>query len=589
MAEKEWSKRTRYCGSLRLEDEGEEVVLNGWVQRRRDHGGVIFIDLRDVTGLVQVVFNPEMSERAHMVAGESRSEFVLCCRGKVRPRPADSVNPKLPTGEVEVMAEEASIITSSLTPPFEIQDEIGVDDALRLRYRYLDIRRPEQRDALVLRSRVTGEVRDFLSSRGFLEIETPILTKSTPEGARDFVVPSRLQPGSFYALPQSPQLFKQLLMVAGLERYYQIARCFRDEDMRADRQLEFTQIDLEMSFVETDDVISLMDDMFARLFAEVLGVELEIPFPRMTWHDAMDRYGTDRPDTRWGMEISDFSSVFASSDFKVFRSVLEDGGRVRGFKIPGLLSPPRRELDAMVEEARRLGASGLVWMVREGEGLKSPVAKFLSAEEMSEAIRLAAIDEGEVLVLAAGSRDADPILAGMREYCARRFLPPPRERFSFVWVTDFPLFDWDEDEKRYKSNHHPFTSPSPHCLEYLEERPLEVTSDSYDMVLNGIELGGGSIRIHDPGLQDRVFGILGLSREEAEVKFGFLLEALRYGPPPHGGIAYGLDRMVMIMAGKDTIRDVIAFPKTQSGLDPLTGAPDDIYPEQLKELRLRPI
>ena len=582
-------KRDRWCGELRRKDAGREVVLNGWVQRRRDHGGVIFIDLRDVSGLAQVVCNPEVSAGAHAAAEGVRGEYVLYCRGKVRRRPEEAVNPKLPTGEVEVVAEEVGIISRSLTPPFEIQEESGVDEALRLRYRYLDIRRSDLRDALILRSRVTGEVRNFLSSRGFLEIETPMLTKSTPEGARDFVVPSRLQPGKFYALPQSPQLFKQLLMVAGLDRYYQIARCFRDEDLRADRQPEFTQIDLEMSFVEPEDVISLMDEMFAHLFRLFLEVELKTPFPRLTWREAAERYGTDRPDLRYGMDIVDFSSALASSGFKVFRSVLEAGGRVRGFKVDGLVSPPRRELDGMVEEARRLGASGLVWMVREGEGLKSPVAKFLTEEEGEALIDASGLREGEVLLLAAGGPETNPVLSGMRDHCVRRFAPPRNEKFAFVWVTDFPLFDWDEEEKRYKSNHHPFTAPSGDCLDFLEERPLEVTSQSYDMVLNGVELGGGSIRIHDPALQERVFAVLGLSREEAEDKFGFLLEALRYGPPPHGGIAYGLDRIVMLMAGRESIRDVIAFPKTQSGGDPLTGAPDAVYPEQLRELRLRPV
>jgi aspartyl-tRNA synthetase len=586
---REWKKRDRYCGTLRSGDVGREVTLNGWVQRRRDHGGVIFVDLRDITGLVQVVFNPETSREAHLTAGQVRGEYVLSCRGTVRPRPEESVNPKLATGEVEVMADEVAIITTSLTPPFEIQEDTAVDEALRLRYRYLDIRRLEQRDALILRSRATCEVRNFLHSRHFLEIETPMLTKSTPEGARDFVVPSRLQPGKFYALPQSPQLFKQLLMVAGLDRYYQIVRCFRDEDLRADRQPEFTQIDLEMSFVEPGDIIYLMDEMFVHLFREVLGIELNTPFPRITWQEAMDRYGTDAPDPRWGMEIKDFSKVFAASEFKVFRSAIEGGGRVRGFKVEGLISPPRREMDALVEEAQRLGASGLVWMVREGEGVKSPVAKFLSEQEMGGVLREASLGEGEVLVLAAGSAEINPVLSGMRQYCARRFSPETPQRFFFLWVTDFPLFDWDESEKRYKSNHHPFTSPSPRCLEFLEERPLEVTSDSYDMVLNGVEIGGGSIRIHDPGLQDRIFHILGLENDEVEEKFGFLLEALRYGPPPHGGIAYGLDRIIMLMAGRDSIRDVIAFPKTQSGVDPLTGAPDTIYPDQLKELRMRPI
>ncbi len=459
MEERHWRKRTDYCGALRAGDVGREVVLNGWVQRRRDHGGVIFIDLRDVTGLVQVVFNPEISAEAHAAAGEVRGEYVLSCRGVVRARPEESINPKLPTGEVEVMAEELAVITTSLTPPFEIEEESGVDEALRLRYRYLDIRRPDLRDSLILRSRVTGEVRNFLSSRGFLEIETPILTKSTPEGARDFVVPSRLQPGKFYALPQSPQLFKQLLMVAGLDRYYQIARCFRDEDMRADRQLEFTQIDLEMSFVEPEDVISLMDEMFAHIFREVLDIGLAVPFPRMTWREAMDRYGTDRPDTRYGMEIRDLSAIFKNSGFKVFRAALDGGGKVRGFAVNGLAAPPRRELDAMVEEAQRLGASGLVWMVREGEGVRSPVVKFLSGAEIAALVRDTGIEEGGVLALAAGGAEINAVLAGMRDYCARRFAPIPEERFSFMWVTDFPLFDWDEEEKRYRSNHHPFTSP----------------------------------------------------------------------------------------------------------------------------------
>ncbi len=587
MEGKTWKKRTRYCGELRLADEGQEVVLNGWVQRRRDHGGVIFVDLRDVTGPVQAVFNPEISPVAHAVAGEVRGEYVLSCRGRVRPRPEESVNPRMATGEVEVMVEEAVIVTTSLTPPFEIQEAISVDEALRLRYRYLDLRRPDMRDALIMRSRVAGEVRSFLASRRFLEIETPMLAKSTPEGARDFVVPSRLQAGKFYALPQSPQLFKQLLMAAGLDRYYQIVRCFRDEDLRADRQPEFTQIDIEMSFVEPEDIISLMDEMFAHVFREVLGEELNPPFPRITYTEAMESYGTDRPDPRWGMEIRDYSHLFAASGFKVFRTALEEGGRIRGFKVEGLLSPPRRELDGLVDEARRLGASGLVWMVREGEDLKSPAAKFLSQAEEGGIMREAGLAEGEVLLLTAGREEIGPVLGGLRSYCGRRYRTGATERFAFTWVTDFPLFDWDEAERRYKSNHHPFTKPSDSCLAYLEERPLEATSDSYDMVLNGVEIGGGSIRIHHPDLQDRVFRILGLEKEETEEKFGYLLDAFRYGPPPHGGIAYGLDRIVMIMAGKESIRDVIAFPKTQSGMDLLTGAPDAIYPSQLKELHLR--
>lgn len=588
MSDKAWEKRTRYCGTIRSRDEGEEVVLNGWVQRRRDHGGVIFVDLRDVTGIVQVVFNPEISEKAHEVAERLRGEFVLSCRGKVRLRPRESVNTKLPTGEVEVMAEDAAIITVSRTPPFEIQEGIGVDEALRLRYRYLDLRRPELREALILRSRAMAETRNYLQPRRFLEIETPMLTKSTPEGARDFLVPSRMQPGRFYALPQSPQLFKQLLMVAGFDRYYQIVRCFRDEDMRADRQLEFTQVDLEMSFVEPDDVMEVVEGLFVSIFEKVLEEDLRTPFPRLTWREAMERYGTDAPDPRLGMELKDFTDIYSGSEFKVFRSAISEGGRVRGFKIEGLTSPPRSELDGLVDEAVRLGASGLVWMVREGDDAKSPISKFLSSAEIEKTLSRAGIGEGEVLVLAAGSDEVNTVLAGLREVCARRFLPSGLQGFSFVWVTDFPLFEWDEEEGRHKSIHHPFTSPSPQCLEFLEERPLDVTSDSYDIVLNGEEIGGGSIRIHDPELQERVFRILGLGEEEAREKFGFLMEAFKYGPPPHGGIALGLDRLVMIMAGLDSIREVIAFPKTQSGVDLLTGAPDSIYPEQLKELRIRP-
>ncbi|OFW65819.1 MAG: aspartate--tRNA ligase, partial [Actinobacteria bacterium RBG_19FT_COMBO_54_7] len=540
-----------------------------------------------VSGLVQVVFNPEISAAAHEVAGELRGEYVISCRGTVGARPADSVNPRLATGEVEVRVEEADVISASLTPPFEIQEGSDVDEALRFRYRFLDMRRRDQLEPLILRSRGAVTVRNFLDSRGFLEIETPMLTKSTPEGARDFVVPSRLQPGKFYALPQSPQLFKQLLMIAGIDRYYQIARCFRDEDMRADRQLEFTQIDLEMSFIEPEDLIAIMDAMFVDLFRRVMSVELSDPFPQISWQEAMEAYGTDRPDPRWGMEIDDFSSIFSATDFKLFRSILEEKGRVRGFKVDGLIAPARRELDSLVSEAQRLGAGGLVWMVREGDSLRSPVAKFLSQGETDALIEKAAMVEGEVFLLAAGPGDLNPVLAGLRQYCIKNFAPQPAEAWALLWVIDFPLFDWDENEKRYKSNHHPFTSPSRRTLELLDDDPLQVTSDSYDMVLNGVEIGGGSIRIHDPELQDRIFKILGLGEQEVEEKFGFLIEAFRYGAPPHGGIAYGLDRLAMLMAGKDSIRDVIAFPKTQSGLDLMTAAPDIISQAQLKELRIR--
>jgi aspartyl-tRNA synthetase len=549
---------------------------------------VIFIDLRDRSGLVQLVFNPGVSPESHHLAGEVRNEFVLSCAGVVRERPPEAVNPQLSTGEVEILVEELEILSRSKTPPFEIGSDVRVDEALRLRYRYLDLRRPEMREALLLRAATARVIRDFLDEKGFVEIETPMLTKSTPEGARDFVVPSRLQAGHFYALPQSPQLFKQLLMVAGFDRYYQIARCFRDEDLRADRQPEFTQIDLEMSFVEAEDVICLMDEMFARVYLKIQGRELNLPLPRISYRQSLERFGDDRPDLRFGMEIRSLNEIFRRSELRIIRDGLSSGADVRGFRLDQVTGPPRRTLDELVEHARSGGAEGLIWVIREGEELRSPVAKYFSPDEQDALISELELDQGEVgLIMVGPFREVSEHLARLRRHCIEKFSIKPRSDLSLVWVTDFPLFDWDEEERRYKSNHHPFTSPKRESLEFLEERPLEALSDSYDLVVDGVEIGGGSIRIHDRSVQERVFRVLGLGEEEAREKFGFLMEAFEYGPPPHGGVAFGFDRLVMLLAGRESIREVIAFPKTQSGADLLTGAPDILDAQQLRELRIR--
>jgi aspartyl-tRNA synthetase len=584
-------RRTHMCGDIRIDHAGQQVTVCGWVHTRRDHGGVIFIDLRDRTGLVQVVFNPAASAEAHRRAHEVRGEYVLSCRGEVKPRPAEAVNPNLATGGIELWVSEVEVLAESHTPPFEIQDGIGVDEAVRLRYRYLDLRRPEMQEIMLLRAKVTRAVRDYLDGEGFVDIETPVLGKSTPEGARDFVVPSRLQSGHFYALPQSPQLYKQLLMVAGYDRYYQIVKCFRDEDLRADRQPEFTQIDLEMSFVTSDDVISCMEGMFAHLFRQVKGMELALPLPRISWQRSMELYGDDRPDPRYGMLIYEVTSIFKESGLQLFQQALAAGELIRGLKIEGVKAPSRKVLDELVDYAKGLGASGLIWVVREENGdLRSPLAKYFSDEEKRELASALGLETGEVGLLMVGSfRETSERLARLRKYCVERFSLEPSTEWSFLWVVDFPLFEWDDEEKRYKSNHHPFTSPSPEFLDGLEEDPTAALSDSYDLVMNGNEVGGGSIRIHRRDVQERIFKLLGLGEAEAREKFGHLLEALEYGAPPHGGLAFGLDRLVMLLAGRDNIRDVIAFPKTQSGACLLTGAPDVLYPLQLRELRLKPL
>jgi aspartyl-tRNA synthetase len=574
--------RTHRCGELRAEHIGQEVALCGWVAHQRDHGGVLFVDLRDRGGIVQVVCNPQESPDAHAVAERLKGESVVRVEGEVRRRPEGTVNANLPTGEIEVAARRVEVLAEADTPPFPIEDGIQPDESLRLRHRYLDIRRPEMNARLQLRHRTFSSIRRFFDERGFIEVETPMLTRSTPEGARDFLVPARLQPGTFYALPQSPQLFKQILMVAGMDRYYQIVRCFRDEDLRADRQPEFTQLDVEMSFVAEEDVQSLIEEMFEEVWREVLGVEVKTPFPRLRYAEAMHRYGSDKPDLRYGMELVDLTEAFRSTEFRAFAGAIQQGGVVKGFAAPAAAAWSRKELDGLVIEARGRGASGLVWIAYEGNRARSPVEKHLSPDELDSVRETTGAGDGELALLVA---DAEPrtntVLDGLRRLMADRLGLVPESEWAFSWITEPPLFEWSDEEERWVSVHHPFTSPATDDL-----NPETAKARAYDVVVNGWELGGGSIRIHSPEVQRRVFEALGFTREEAEARFGFLLEAFRYGVPPHGGIAFGLDRIAMVLAGEDNIREVIAFPKTQSGADLLTGAPAEIDPAQLRELGL---
>jgi len=583
------SRRSAYCGELRLKDEGKEVILMGWVNKRRDHGGLIFIDLRDRSGIIQVVLSPEVNEEAFHIGEKVRSEYVLAAKGKVSRRPAGTENENLATGEIEVYAEELEILNPSKVPPFYPEDELDIDEALRLKYRYIDLRRPAMYRSLLMRHTTNYAIRRFLNERGFLEIETPLLTKSTPEGARDYLVPSRIHRGSFYALPQSPQLFKQILMVAGMEKYYQIARCFRDEDLRADRQPEFTQLDLEMSFIEEEDILNLTEEMLAFVFKEALGLEISLPFPRLSYEEALSRFGSDKPDLRFGLELKDVSEIIASSSFKVFQDALLKGGEVRGFNAKGLGSYSRKELDDLTKEAIDYGAKGLAWfqVTKEGE-LKSPIVKFFTAEELENLKKALAAEPNDLLLFVADEKMvAREVLGRLRLLLAQRLGLMDTSVFSFCWVTDWPLFEYDEEEKRYVALHHPFTSPKEEDIDLMDIDPLKVKARAYDVVLNGVEIGGGSIRIHRRELEEKMFKLLNMSKEESEEKFGFLLEAFDYGAPPHGGIALGLDRLLMLMLGLDTIRDVIAFPKTQSAYDPLTGAPAAVTEEQLRELSLK--
>ena len=583
------SMHTRTCGELRAENIGEEVKLTGWVSRRRDHGGLIFCDLRDREGITQCTFDPEHAAgEAFHTAETMRPEWPILVHGTVIARDEDTVNPKLPTGEIEVLADRVEVLNRSKTPPFQIEDGIETSEDTRLRYRYLDLRRPEMMANLKLRSDFTFAIRSALHDRAFMEVETPSLFKSTPEGARDFIVPSRLQPGSFYALPQSPQLLKQLLMVGGVERYYQVAKCFRDEDLRADRQPEFTQVDIEMSFVEQDDVMGALEDVLADAFGR-MGVEMPTPLRRLDYWDAMDTYGSDKPDTRFGMELHDVTSIFSASKFKLFASAAATEGQyVKAINAKGAGAWPRAQIDKLAKVAETFGAKGLAWIAfREDGSINSPIVKFFSDEEMAELRRRCDVEPGDLVMFAAGPRLAsDEILGGMRSHMADA-LGIERTGHDFLWVVDFPLFHWDDEAKRYEAEHQPFTLPHVDELDLLETDPLAMGSCTYDFVMDGFEAGGGGMRIHDSELQLKMLEFMGFSEERAREQFGFLMEALTFGAPPMGGFALGLDRVCMLLAGSDSIRDVMAFPKTSSGSDLMSAAPSEVSMAQLKEVGLR--
>ncbi len=581
--------RTHTCGELRIENVGNNVILNGWVDTRRDLGGLIFIDLRDRYGITQIVFEPSFHQEAHSAAKDLRSEYVISIEGTVRKRPPETDNPELPTGHIDVMVNKLVILNEAKTPPFPIKEKIETSEDVRLKYRYLDIRRPSVQKNLLMRHRMYQVARKYFDENNFVEVETPVLMKSTPEGARDYLVPSRLHKGKFYALPQSPQQYKQLLMVSGFDRYFQIVKCFRDEDLRADRQPEFTQIDVEMSFIDQENIFEIVEGLMKVLFKEIWNQDLQLPIPRLTFDEAMEKYGSDKPDLRFNLEMKTLNDVFAKTEFKVFKDQISSNGEISGMVAPGCGNYTRNQLDVLTDFVKKLGAGGLIWMRVKDNDLEAPIAKFLSDDEKKNLIQSLNAKVGDLIFILSGQKlKALSIMGQLRLEIAKRLdLIKPDSKAQLLWVTDFPLFEWDEQTKRYYAMHHPFTSPRLEDVGFMESDPGKVKARAYDLVLNGSEIAGGSIRIHNADLQAKMFKALGISDEDAEYKFGFLMNAFKYGAPPHGGIAFGFDRMAMIFAGENSIREVIAFPKTASAVSIMDDAPSTVSEEQLKELHIK--